>query len=95
MKSTDNEDKKHAARKCAIETILKSKEGEQMLEYLAELTLSDVGTVTAGPYEMYFREGRRSVLAALLNAADLDLFVWLKIIKSKQIGTVNSLYQGE
>lgn len=81
--------KRQIAQKEAIERIFTTSDGELLLEYLGDLLLFDVGKFCDNANAMSFREGRRSVLTALLGLRDMNLLKYLQQVKEIQVNRLN------
>lgn len=67
------ENKKTLARKQAIERLIKSDDGKELVKYLGDICLRDLGCPQKDGKDYAFNEGKRSVFLAILQMAELDM----------------------
>ena len=67
------ENKKTLARKQAIERLIKSDDGKELVKYLGDICLRNLGCPSKDGLEYAFNEGKRSIFLAILQMAELDM----------------------
>ena len=61
------------ARKAAIERLIKSDDGQELINYLADICLNNLGAPCKDALEYAYNEGKRSVFLAVMQMAEKDL----------------------
>lgn len=67
-----HQSKKTLARKQAIERLIKGEDGIELVQYLGDICLRNLGCPCKEGLEYAFNEGKRSVFLAILQMAELN-----------------------
>lgn len=65
--------KKIIDRKKSIERLIKSDDGQILIDYLADICLTNLGVPCKSALDYAYNEGKRSVFLAVLQMAEKDL----------------------
>lgn len=78
--------KRFAVQKSAIERILKSDDGALLMQYLGDISLTNIGVPCKDALEYAYNEGKRSVVLALMQVAEKDLgqFIYDMVIDEER-----------
>lgn len=84
---TQQPSRKTVIRKSAIERLIKSDDGKELVKYLGDICLRDLGVPAKDALGYAFNEGKRSVFLAILQMAEMDLseFVHSMVKREKEI----------
>lgn len=76
--------KKTQARKQAIERLIKGDDGKELIKYLGDICLCNLGCPSKDGLEYAFNEGKRSVFLAVLQMAELDMAEFVHSMVNKE-----------
>lgn len=77
-------DKKAWVRKQAIERVIKSPDGRELMAYLGYICLSDLGCPQKDGLDYAFNEGKRSVFLAIAQMAETDISKFVRGMVSEE-----------
>ena len=67
------ENNKTVQRKRAIERLIKSEDGTELVKYLGDICLRNLGCPCKDGQEYAFNEGKRSIFLAILQMAEMNI----------------------